>query len=86
MRLGDVVLTTNPFELFLDYGIRIKARSNAILTFVVQLANGAVDYLPTARAESGGGYSAVVQSTTVGSEGGQVLVEKTLEMIDNVMK
>jgi hypothetical protein len=52
----------------------------------VQLANGAVDYLPTARAESGGGYSAVVQSTTVGSEGGQVLVEKTLEMIDNVMK
>lgn len=86
MRLGDVVLTTNPFELFLDYGIRIKARSNATLTFVVQLANGAVDYLPTARAESGGGYSAVVQSTTVGSEGGQVLVEKTLEMIDNVMK
>lgn len=86
MRLGDVVLTTNPFELFLDYGIRIKARSNATLTFVVQLANGTGTYLPTSRAEAGGGYSAIVQSNSVGSEGGQVLVEKTLEMIDNVMK
>ncbi|MGI6574093.1 MAG: hypothetical protein ACOX19_12040 [Fermentimonas sp.] len=86
MRLGDVVLATNPFELFLDFGLRVKARSDAMLTFIVQLANGTGTYLPTSRAEAGGGYSAIVQSNSVGSEGGQVLVEKTLEMIDNVMK
>jgi hypothetical protein len=51
----------------------------------VQLA-GAGTYLPTARAEAGGGYSAIVQSNSVGSEGGQVLVEKTLNMINNTMK
>lgn len=86
MRLGDVVLATNPFELFLDFGLRIKARSDAMLTFIVQLANGTGTYLPTSRAEAGGGYSAIVQSNSVGSEGGQVLVEKTLEMINNVMQ
>lgn len=86
MRLGDVVLATNPFEIFLDYGIRIKSRSSAVLTFVVQLANGTGTYLPTSRAEAGGGYSAIVQSNSVGSEGGQELVEKTLEMINNVLK
>ena len=86
MRLGDVVLATNPFELFLDYGLRIKTGSDAVLTFVVQLANGGGTYLPTAKAEAGGGYSAIVQSNSVGSEGGLVLVEKTMEMINETMK
>lgn len=82
LRLGDVVFATNPFELFLDFGLRIKARNDAVLTFIVQLANGGGTYLPTTKAEVGGGYSAIVQSNSVGSEGGQVLVEKTLEMIN----
>lgn len=81
MRLGDVALATNPFELFLDFGLRIETRSNTVLTFIVQLANGGGTYLPTAKAEAGGGYSAIVQSNLVGSEGGQILVEKTLELI-----
>ena len=86
IRLGDVVIATNPFELFLDFGMRIKARSNAVLTFVVQLANGTAGYVPTTKAEGGGGYSAIVQSSTVGSEGGQELVEKTLEIINKTME
>ena len=86
IRLGDVVIATNPFELFLDFGMRIKTSSNAVLTFIVQLANGTVDYVPTAKAEAGGGYSAIVQSSTVGSEGGQVLVEKTLEIINKTLE
>lgn len=86
MRLGDVVIATNPFELFLDFGLRIKTRSDAVLTFVVQLANGGGTYVPTSKAEAGGGYSAIVQSNSVGSEGGQVLVEKTVKMINKTMK
>jgi hypothetical protein len=86
IRLGDIVMATNPFELFLDLGIRIKTRSNAMLTFIVQLANGSSGYVPTARAEAGGGYSAIVQSSTVGSEGGQELVEKTVEIINKLME
>lgn len=84
IRLDDVVIASNPFELFLDFGLRIKTQSNAILTFIVQLANGGGTYVPTAKAELGGGYSAIVQSNIVGSEGGQKLVDRTSEMINLV--
>ena len=30
-------MCTNPFDLFLDYGIQIKGRSKAVLTFTSQL-------------------------------------------------
>ena len=84
LRLGDVSICTDQFELFTDYGIRIQARSNALQTFVVQLAAGAGSYLPTEKAVKGGGYSAVVQSCTVGPEGGQILVDRTVELINDM--
>lgn len=80
LRLGDVAIATNDFELFTDYGVQIKARSPAVQTFVIQLA-GAGTYLPTERAVRGGGYSAIAQSNRVGPEGGQVLVERSVELI-----
>jgi hypothetical protein len=82
LRLGDVAIATNQFEMFTDYGIRIQARSRAVQTFVVQLA-GPGTYLPTEKAVAGGGYSAVCQSNVVGAEGGQVLVDRTIEIIDS---
>lgn len=77
LRLGDVAIGTNPFELFTAYGSQMKARSPGTQTFVIQLA-GPGTYLPTELAVKGGGYSAVIQSNTVGPEGGQVLVEETV--------
>jgi hypothetical protein len=83
VRIGDAVVCTNAFELFTDYGIRIKARSRAVQTFVVQLA-GPGTYLPTQRAVRGGHYSAIVHSSLVGPEGGQVLVDRTVERINSL--
>ncbi|MEI6048062.1 MAG: alpha-L-arabinofuranosidase C-terminal domain-containing protein [Bacteroidota bacterium] len=84
LRIGDVAICTNQFELFTDYGIRIQARSNALQTFVVQLAAGAGSYLPTEKAVKGGGYSAVIQSDVVSPEGGQILVDRTTELINSM--
>ncbi len=81
LRLGDVAIATNSFELFTEYGIQMKARSRALQTFVIQLA-GPGTYLPTAAAVRGGGYSAIVESSAVGPEGGQVLVDRTVEAIN----
>ena len=54
IRLGDVAIATNVFELFTEFGIQIKARSRAIQTFVIQLA-GPGSYLPTVRRRPGRG-------------------------------
>jgi hypothetical protein len=83
LRLGDVAITTNPFELFVDFGVQIKARSPALQTSVVQLV-GVDGYLPTSRAVRGGGYSAIAESNTVGPEGGQVLVDRTIDLIKSL--
>jgi len=85
-RLGDVAIATNPFELFTDFGLQIKARSPAVQTFVIQLACDSGGYLPSERAVRGGGYSAVIQSSRVGPEGGQVLVEQTVRAIQDLWK
>jgi hypothetical protein len=79
LRIGDVVVCTNSFELFTEYGLRIKARSKAVQTLVVQLCCKHSSYLATARAVQGGGYSV---DRGVGPEGGQALVDKTVELID----
>ncbi|MBI2299944.1 MAG: hypothetical protein HYU66_13550 [Armatimonadetes bacterium] len=87
VRLGDVAFATNRFELFLDYGFQMKTRSRALQTFVVQLAGGGNHtgtYLPTAKGEAGGGYSATVYCNEVGSEGGRKLVEETVAAINGL--
>jgi hypothetical protein len=83
LRLGDVALCTSQFELFTDYGIRIQARSKALQTFVIQLV-GPGSYLPTEKAVRGGSYSAIAPSNLVGPEGGQMLVDRTVELINNL--
>lgn len=85
VRLGDVAVCSNPFELFCEYGIRIKARSKATQTFILQMS-GFGSYLPTARAQAAGSYSAIPQSNLIGPEGGQMLVDKTVEIIDGLWK
>lgn len=81
LRLGDLAIATNPFELFTDYGLRIKARSPAIQTLVVQLTADCAAYLPTERAVRGGGYSARIDDGVVGPEGGKLLVEETVRVL-----
>ncbi|MCK9414584.1 MAG: hypothetical protein M0Q53_19935 [Prolixibacteraceae bacterium] len=84
LRIGDVAMATNPFELYLDFGVRIKGRSPAIQTFLINLANGSNGYLAPARSTAGGAYGAA--GAIVGPDGGQELVEKTLGHINSEWK
>ncbi len=93
IRLGDIAFTNNRFELFLDYGMRIKAQSPAVQTFIVQLSPSGLassdyylggSYLPTQRAVNGKGYSANIYDNEVGPEGGQELVRQTVELLSDL--
>ena len=84
LKLGNMAFATNPYELFLDYGNQIRARSKASQTFLIQLSCGSAGYLPTAKAEAGSHYSAYVSSGTVGHVGGDMLVRKTLKEINEM--
>ena len=84
IRLGNIAIVTNPFELFLDYGNQMKARSYAEQTFVVQLCCDALGYLPTEKAEKAGHYSAYISSGLVGHEGGDVLTRVTIKEINEM--
>ena len=86
LRMGTVAIATNPFELFLDYGNQIKARSLAEQTFLIQLCCGAEGYLPTKKAEEGGHYSAFIASGQVGHIGGEQLVRQTLQEINDMFR
>ena len=84
IRLGDVAFATNPFELYIEYGMRIKARSKAAQTFVVQLCNDRGIYLPTPQAVERGHYGAMIYDNTVGPEGGDVLVEHQVTTLNGM--
>ena len=88
-RIGEISFATNPFELYMDYQHRIQGRSPFEQTCVIQLsaqprtidgrAVHACTYLGTERAMQNKGYGAISYSSDIGAEGGQQLVEATLE-------
>ncbi len=81
LRLDELAYCTNPFELYTDYGLRMKARSPATQTSVVQLTADCAAYLPTERAVQGGGYSGRIDDGVIGPAGGRKLVEETVRML-----
>lgn len=86
IRLGDLALATNPFELYVDYGMQIQGRSPAEHTVLIQLSGPGTGnfYIPTERSIAHGGYGAVPASTIVGPEGGRELVEHTVAMLNQL--
>ncbi len=84
VRIGDVAFATNPFELYLDYAVRIRELSAATQTFLVQKAGCNGTYLPSRRSIACGGYGSVPASTDIGPDGGDRLVEWTVEAINSM--
>ena len=89
IRLGDIAIANNPFELYLYYGQNIKARSKAFQTFLVQLSGNAnfhAGYLPSPDGEKFGGYGGLIINGQVGSDGGYKLADITVEEINKLFE
>ena len=88
VRLGNIAIATNPFELYLVFGQNIKARSHAFQTFLVQLTgdgkNVHAGYLPSPEAEIYGGYGGLIGNGQVGADGGYKLADITVKEINQL--
>jgi hypothetical protein len=82
MRIGDVACVALPGEFFVEYGLEIKKRSPARVTFIVGLANGSVGYVPTEDAFAQGGYEPTPwRFGRLAPEAGRMCVESAVNQL-----
>ena len=81
-RIGDAAAVTCPMELFLEYGLRIRARVDAEHLLLAELTDDEVEYLPTPFAVEAKSYSAMVSNQLVSCEGGETFVETSIERLN----
>ncbi len=72
----DVAIVALPSEIFVELGLAIKAASPFRTTFVIELANDGIGYIPTKKAFTEGSYEVV--NSRVRSGTGEKLVDAAL--------
>ena len=70
-----------PFEVFVEMGLELKAKSPFPDTFAVSLANGAYGYLPTVAQHELGGYETWLGTNQVEVQAAPKIVDPLLEML-----
>ncbi|NOY82006.1 MAG: hypothetical protein GXP31_13500 [Kiritimatiellaeota bacterium] len=84
LQVGPALFLANPSEFFCRLGLDIKDGSAFPFTFVVELANGGVGYVPTPEAldpMTGGGYETVLTSySNLAPDAGPRIVQASLEL------
>lgn len=58
--INNLTLVALPGELFVEIGLDIKKMLSSEYTFIIQLANGAIGYLPTRKAFDESGYESEI--------------------------
>lgn len=81
LRIGDLAITTFPFEVFVEIGLEIKAKSPFTQTFTTSLANGSEGYLPTVRQHQFGGYETWLGTNRVEVQAAPTMVDALLDML-----
>jgi len=85
IRIGPLGIATNGAEYFSEDGLRIKRCSPFDTTWVVELANEYIGYVPTAQGFVSGGYEArTAMSSYLAIDAGQKLVEGALKALNEV--
>lgn len=75
----DVAILSLPGEIFVELGLAIKKQSPFKHTFIVELANGSMGYVPNREAYPQGNYEVVSARGEAGS--GERLVEVALKLL-----
>ena len=76
---NNTAIVTLPGEFFVEYGLMIKNLSPFANTIIVEMANNGVNYVPTKKAFSQGGYE--VENSRLAPGGGETLAEAAIQML-----
>lgn len=86
VRIGDLALVAIPFEVFVEMGLELKAKSPFPDTLAVSLANGAYGYLPTVAHHELGGYETWLGTNQVEVQAAPKIVDTLLQMLAQLEK
>jgi hypothetical protein len=78
LRIGEHYVVGLPSEVFVEYQMEVRERVDAPFTFVSELANDTISYVPTPAAYEEGGYEE--RSTFLAPEAGGTLVDAAVEL------
>lgn len=85
VRFGDAVFCSAPGELFVEWGFEIKKWSPFPYTFIAELANDSVGYIPTYEAFRRGGYEATpVVSVKLSQALGQMVCDANFRSLQKL--
>jgi hypothetical protein len=80
----DLAIVALPGEIFVELGLALKAASPFKHTFIAELANGSVGYIPNRAAFPQGNYEVV--STRAAEGSGERLVDEALKLLKALAK
>jgi neutral ceramidase len=87
IRIGDVAVVGVPGEYFTNLGLDIKRRSPFRYTFVAELANDWIGYLPDRKAFEFGGYQTWTGLHSFAEPGtGEAVADEIVKMLDELAK
>lgn len=84
--LGDLAIVGVPGELFVEFGLELKAKSPYPFTLVNELCNGSTGgYICTREAYLQGGYEPIITSSSRHDEDtGELIVQHSLQMLQEI--
>ena len=80
----DLAIVSLPGEIFVELGLALKKASPFKHTFIAELANGSIGYIPNRSAYPEGLYEVVSARCTEGS--GEMLVDAAVKMLKEIAK
>ncbi|MCX7887331.1 MAG: neutral/alkaline non-lysosomal ceramidase N-terminal domain-containing protein [Verrucomicrobiae bacterium] len=78
----DFAMVALPGEIFVELGLAIKKASPFKFTFIAELANGSIGYIPNRSAYPEGQYEVVSARCAAGS--GEILLDQTLKLLNEL--
>ena len=84
LRIGDVCIGSLPNEIFCEIGLEFRQRSPVQPAFLVSLAHGYFDYLPTPKQHELGGYETWLATNRLEPKASEKMLDALLEMAAEV--